>query len=151
MRAARQQRIGETPARGEMQISEQHLPRAQQRILRRQRLLHLHDQPRRAPHRLGSPDQLRPRVRKPRIRDAGAEPRPRLHQHPMPRRDQVMHQRRHRGDAPLLRLDLSGEADDHRGLLRADWRVNENADDTPPSAAQLNGYAEALRALAEAD
>src|SRR5262249_14468469 len=99
-------------AGGEVQIGKQDQVGPQVAILRRQRLLHLHDHLSAAPGLRGGADS-RADAAILAVADAAAQPRAALDPHLMPARDQCRDAAGRDCNTLLLRLDLPRNADAH--------------------------------------
>ena len=96
-----------------MQIGEQHLARTQHAAFRDLRLFDLDDHVRAREHVFGAPGDFRAGRLIVRVLEADAGASTGLHQHLMPRVDQLAHAGGHEPDPVLVDLDLFRNADFH--------------------------------------
>ena len=104
-------RVGQRAVGREVEVGEEHLPLAHPAPLDLERLLDLHDHVALGPDPVDVGFDGRAGGAVLVVGEAGAEPRPRLHEHLVAVRDQLLRAGGAQGDAVLVGLDLFDDAD----------------------------------------
>ena len=112
-----QQRFSERTVGRQVQISEQHLARSQQRVLGRLRFLHLHQQLRLFEHPRVPVHQQCAGLLVIAVGIARARARAAFDDHPVPALGELVGRRGQERDAIFLVFDFPGDADDHARVV----------------------------------